>query len=383
VHGESVDGIPNWVRGEESLELLYPRKHKMALLGLGGSIGTGPEGVTAEAFVVSSFDDLKANKSKAVGKVVVFNAPWVSYGKTVAYRVGGADAASAVGGVAALVRSITPYSLYTPHTGSMYYSGRVRKVPTAAITVEDAEMLARMQARGQPIKLKLVMGAHSPPPTASRNILAQVNGSQLPDYIVLIGGHIDSWDVGQGAMDDGAGFFSAWEAVRIINNLIKQQKLPRPRRSIRVIGWVNEEMGARGAIVYKQKHQNELSKHQIAIESDSGNFKPTGFGFSGSASALSVMQNISALLAPLQADAIYPGQGADTDNGFLVDAGVPGGSLESEGFSEKPFYYFNYHHSNADTITSLNYEGVRASVAAFAVMAYVLADIPENLQQMS
>jgi carboxypeptidase Q len=220
--------------------MLTPRNHTMGVLGLGRSVGTPPGGIEADAFVVSSFDDLKANASKAVGRIVVFNAPFVSYGETVMYRVSGASVAASYGAVAALVRSVTPLSLYTLHTGEMGYDSRYPAIPTASVTVEDAEMMARMQARGQHVRLHLKMDAYTAPDTKSRNVMAELVGSTYPDEIVLIGGHSDSWDVGQGAMDDGAGFFSGWEAVNILTALVSAGKIERPKRTIRCILWVDE-----------------------------------------------------------------------------------------------------------------------------------------------
>eukprot|EP01119_Soliformovum_irregulare_P012072 TRINITY_DN3110_c0_g1_i1.p1 TRINITY_DN3110_c0_g1~~TRINITY_DN3110_c0_g1_i1.p1 ORF type:complete len:479 (+),score=139.75 TRINITY_DN3110_c0_g1_i1:72-1508(+) len=382
VQKEFVPNITNWKRNEESLVMTAPRHHKMALLGLGTTIGTGPAGIEGEVLVVTSFDELSKRASEAKGKIVVYNQPWVDYSTTVQYRGSGASAAAKVGAIAALVRSITPYSLYTPHTGSMYYQSGIPQIPCAAITVEDAEMMWRMQNRGQKIRVNLHMGAENGPPNvSSSNIIAEVVGSQSSQEVVVMGGHVDSWDVGQGAMDDGGGLFTSWSALSVINNLILEKKLPRPKRTIRVVLWVNEEMGARGSEVYLADHLTELKNHQLAIETDSGNFDPTGFGFTGTPAAQEIIRNISTLLAPIQANQIWEGQGADTDNWPLVNKGVPGGSLKSTGFSSSPFFYFNYHHSNADTMTALNQNGLRKSVAALAVMSYVAADIPERLPQ--
>jgi len=184
-------------------------------------------------------------------------------------------------------------------------------------------------------------------------------------------------------MDDGGGIFTAWESLTLINQLVLNNIIPRPRRTLRVIGWVNEEMGARGAQAYVQAHQSELPNHILAVESDSGNFAPIGFGFSGSAAALAIMQNISELLEPIGASNIYPGEGADTDNGYLVAQGVPGASFESTGFGgpDDDAFYFNYHHTNADTITSLNRDGLRLSVAAMSIVVYVVADLEHSLRE--
>eukprot|EP01127_Copromyxa_protea_P008455 TRINITY_DN1940_c0_g2_i10.p1 TRINITY_DN1940_c0_g2~~TRINITY_DN1940_c0_g2_i10.p1 ORF type:complete len:413 (+),score=124.47 TRINITY_DN1940_c0_g2_i10:13-1251(+) len=326
---EPVPNITHWVRGDESLDMISPRKAKMALLGLGTSVGGD---VTAEVIVVSSFDDLHKNAEKAKGKIVVYNVPFVTYSETVQYRSSGAIEAAKVGAVASLVRSITPFSLYTPHTGIQHYKDGVAKIPAAAITVEDAEMMDRMYKRGQRIVLHLVMKAQSFPDTKSWNILAEIPGKVSPQEVVVMGGHSDSWDVGQGAIDDGGGFFSAVHAVLLINKLIKEGKLPQPRRTIRAVLWVDEEVNQRGAAAYLEAHQAELKDHIIAMESDIGNFDPTTLGFSGVPEALKIIQAIvTDLMGESGVNKIEEGKGADTDNGPLCLQGVPCGSLSGTG----------------------------------------------------
>jgi len=239
-----------------------------------------------------------------------------------------------------------------------------------------------MQARGQRIRVKLYMEAKNLDPVSSYNILAEVPGAQNPEQVVVLGGHSDSWDVGTGCMDDGGGMWSAWEAVNLINSLVQSGDLPRPRRTIRVVLWVDEEVSQRGAQTYLNDHINELNNHVLAMESDSGNFMPLGFGFSGSQAAFALVDEIGkVLLAPIGAGNMTYGDGADVDNGPLVSAGVPGGSLHSAGFDAQgaDAYYFYFHHSNADTFTIINHLGMRNSVAAFAVMSYVVADMEQRL----
>ncbi|MEX0748235.1 MAG: M28 family peptidase, partial [Rhodothermales bacterium] len=231
VRGEEVV-VPRWVRGEESLRMLEPRTEKLALLGLGGSVGTPVEGITADVLVVRSFEELEKRGADAAGRIVLFNAPFTSYGETVAYRTDGASRAARHGAVASLIRSVGPASMYTPHTGMMRYEDGVQEIPHAAITLEDAEMLQRMFDRGQRIRLTLKMEARTLPDVPSRNIIAEIRGTTNPEEVIVLGGHIDSWDVGQGAMDDGGGCVAAWEAVR----LLKELNL-RPRRTVRVVLW--------------------------------------------------------------------------------------------------------------------------------------------------
>src|SRR5215211_7067893 len=213
VRGEPVM-VPRWVRGEESARLVQPRAARLHLLGLGGSVGTPGRGITAEVLVVSSFEDLAAKAAQARGRIVLFDVPFTSYGQTVGYRGRGAVEAAKVGAVASLIRAVGPFGMQTPHTGSMQYdtTGAVAKIPGAALSMEDAMMLHRMHDRGERVVVTLVMGARTLPDAPSRNVVAELVGSERPDEVVVFGGHIDSWDVGTGAMDDGGGVVAAWEA---------------------------------------------------------------------------------------------------------------------------------------------------------------------------
>ncbi len=360
--------VPKWVRGDESLEMVAPRRAKLPLLGLGGSVGTPPEGIRAELLVVGSFEELEARKNEAKGRIVLLNAPFTSYGQTVTYRVVGAVAAARAGAVASLIRSVTPFSMRTPHTGQMRYDPSTPQIPHAAITVEDADMLQRMQARGERVELLLKMDAQRLPDVHSRNVMGEIVGWEHPDEVVVMGGHIDSWDVGQGAMDDGGGSIAAWEAVRLMHHLGL-----RPRRTVRVVLWTNEENGLRGARTYRDEHRSEIGNHILAIESDAGVFKPLGFGFSGSERAFRIVREIGTLLDRIDAGTITRG-GGGADIGPLMELGVPGMGLRVQG--EK---YFWYHHTEADTVDKLDPREMAECVAAMAVMAYVAADLPERL----
>ena len=367
VRGEPVM-VPRWVRGAESAELVSPRPQGLPLLGLGGSIGTPAQGITAELLIVKSFDDLKARAAEARGKIVLYDVPFTTYGATVQYRGTGAIEAAKVGAVAALVRSVTPSSMRTPHTGGMRYDSTVSRIPAAAITVEDSEMLHRIQRRGERITVRLTMGAQLLPDVESRNLVGELKGRERPDEVVVIGGHIDSWDVGSGAMDDGGGVVIAWEAVR----LLKQLGLT-PRRTIRVVGWTNEENGLRGGLAYRDAHAAELDQHVLAIESDGGVFRPIGFGFNGSDSARAILRQVVTLLKPLAADSLLAA-GGGADIGPIMQRGVPGMSHVVDGTR-----YFWYHHTEADTPDKLDPREVAQNVAAMAIMAYVVADLPERL----
>jgi len=368
VHSEPVM-VPKFVRGHEKAELLEPRYLNLPMLGLGQSVATPKGGVTADVLVVSSYDDLKAHAAQAAGKIVLFDVPFTNYGQTVAYRSGGAVAAAKVGAVGMLLRTVGPYSMRNPHTGSMGpYDSTVKKIAAAAITVEDAAMLHRMQNRGQRIVVRLEMEAHMEPDSPSRNVMGELTGREKPDEVVVFGGHIDSWDVGTGAMDDAGGVVIAWEAVRLLKKLGLT-----PRRTIRAVGWVNEENGGRGGLAYRDAHKSELGKYVAAIESDGGTFKFRGFGFTGTDSAFAVINQISRLFKPLGVDSATIG-GGGADIGPIMGEGVPGMGHNVDGTR-----YFWYHHSEADNVDKIDPRELAENVAAMAIMAYVLADMPVKL----
>jgi carboxypeptidase Q len=368
VRGEPVM-VPRWVRGHEQVELLEPRYLKMPMLGLGQSVGTPVGGIQAEVLVVSSFDELKARAADARGKIVLFDVPFTGYGQTVRYRGTGANEASRVGAVGMLLRSVGPFGMRTPHTGSMQaYDSTVARIPAAAISMEDAAMLHRMQQRGQKIVVRLQMEAHMMPDVPSRNVVAELRGREAPDEVVVFGGHIDSWDVGTGAMDDAGGVVIAWEAVRLLKTLGL-----RPRRTIRVVGWTNEENGGRGGAGYRDAHRAELDRHIVAIESDGGTFKFRGFGFTGSDSAMTIVRQVARLLRPLGADTVFTG-GGGADIGPIMALGVPGMAHVVDGTR-----YFWYHHTEADNVDKIDPRELAENVAAMAIMAYILADLPNPL----
>ena len=370
VRGEPVM-VPHWVRGEESAALVKPRAQILNMIGLGRSVGTPRGGITAPVLVVTSFADLEAKASQAKGKIVLFDVPFTSYGATVAYRGGGASAAAKVGAVAALVRSVASFSIQSPHTGAMTYDSTVARIPTAALSVEDAMMLHRMSDRGEQVVVTLRMDAKTLPDARSRNVVAEIVGSEKPDEIVVLGGHIDSWDVGQGAMDDAGGSVAAWEAVRLMKKLGL-----RPRRTVRVVLWTNEENGLRGATGYRDAHVSELGKHVMAMESDNGVFKPTGVSIGSTAAGVAMARDIASLLSRFGAASAVPG-GPQADIGPLYAAGVPTVAPVVDGSR-----YFWYHHSAGDTMDKLNPREVAECVALMAVMAYVIADMPGTLPRV-
>jgi carboxypeptidase Q len=368
VHTEPAT-VPHWVRGAERAEIVKPTAQPLAMLGLGNSVGTSPGGVEAETLVVRSFDELQQRGREAAGRIIVFNAPFTNYGETVVYRMDGPSRAARAGAVAMLLRSVGPPGLRTPHTGVLRYADDAPKIPAAAISTEDADQLQRMQDRGTPVVVRLVMGAQMLPDVESANVVGELVGREHPEQIIVVSGHSDSWDVGRGAMDDGGGCVVTWEALRVLKRLNL-----RPRRTIRVVLFVNEENGTRGGTAYRDRHAAELANHVLMLESDGGVFRPLGFGFSGSDPARAIVTQIATLLSPIGADRIGAG-GGGTDIGPAIQAGkLPAMSLDVDGTR-----YFLIHHTPADTVDKLDPTEVSRCVAAVAVMAYVVADMPERL----
>ena len=367
VHGEEVM-VPKWVRGKESATMTAPWEKDLAKLGLGGSGGTGPRGVSGEVLVVDSFDDLTAKASQAKGKIILYNVPFTTYGKTVQYRYRGASEAAKVGGIASLVRSVGPYSMNTPHTGTSAYEDGVKKIPHAAITLEDAAMMGRMAKRGLTVKVSLYMEAQTYEDALSHNVMGEIKGSEYPDEVIVLGGHIDSWDAGQGAHDDGGGCVAAWQAVKLIKDLGL-----KPKRTIRAVMWTNEENGLRGGEAYRDAHFDNLDNHILAMESDAGVFKPSGFGFSGPDESLKILQDIGTLLYRIDSGKITKG-GGGADIGPIMREGVPGMGLKVDGSR-----YFWYHHTAADTFDKVDQDEFNRCIATMAVMAYVVADMDERL----
>lgn len=368
VHGETVM-VPHWVRGSESAFLITPRATPLHMIGLGRSVGTPRAGITAPVMIVSSFDDLTKRAAEAKGKIVLFDVPFTSYGETVRYRGGAASAAARAGGVAALIRSVSSYSIQNPHTGAMNYDSTFAvKIPAAALSVEDALMLHRMANRGEKVLVNLKMSANTLPDAPSRNVIAEIRGSEKPDEVVVLGGHTDSWDVGQGAMDDGGGVVAAWEAVKLIKRLGL-----KPRRTIRVVAWTNEENGSRGGTGYRDAHRAEVDKHVLAMESDNGVFKVLGLGISAGPGGLAMGQDIASLFSSFGATKATDG-GSDADTGPLNALGVPTISPTVDGTR-----YFWFHHSSGDTMDKLDPHEMAENVAFLAVTAFVAADMPGYL----
>jgi carboxypeptidase Q len=373
--------VPKWVRGRESLTMLEPRERTIPMLGLGGSTATPPEGITAEVVVVRDLEDLTLRGEQVRDKIVLFNYAMSAsraedgggYGSAVRYRVSGARWAAEHGALAALVRSVTTRSFQSPHTGGMNYWDAPKRVPAAAISVEAAEFMARCQERGIRVVVTLKMEARDEGLVPAANVIAELRGSERPEEIVVIGGHLDSWDVGQGAHDDGGGCVMAMEALTTLRKLGL-----RPRRTIRVVLFANEENGVAGGKTYARIHADDLKNHVAAIEADSGSFAPLGFSYEiedeeRAKAAGEQLRDIARLLEPLGATRVREG-GSGADIGPMRPAGVP-----LLGQNSDMSRYFDIHHTEADTLDKVNPDDLSRHVAAMAIMAYVLADMPERL----
>lgn len=369
VHKEKVM-VPRWVRGRESLSITSPVKRDLTMIGLGMSVGTKGT-MQGELAVVQHIDELaKMPKDVLKGKIVLINQVMPAYdekqhnshyGPTVRARTSGASEAARMGAKAVLVRSVTATSLNTPHTGSLRYDDDVKKIPAAAVSAESADFLQRSVVRG-PVKVSLSMGARMLPDAPSANVIAEVTGREKPDEVVVIGGHIDSWDVGTGASDDGSGCMMAMEAAL----MLKELELI-PKRTIRVVLFTNEENGLRGAKGYFEAHGKET--HVGAIEADAGSGAPWGFSIASKDEA-QVAQLVAyrSLFKGIGADNISAGWGG-ADISPLTEAGVLSMAVRPDGS-----HYFDLHHSPADTIDKIDPAALEGNAAAMALMAYIIAE---------
>ena len=377
VHMEPMTA-PRWHRGEESLTLLSPRQYpyKMNMLSLGSSMGTGPDGITAEVVVVRNETQLAqwAVQGRVAGKIVLFNwyCDWARqgngcYGQGSGLRGRGAGVASRYGAVAALIRSVTGFSMNTPHTGS----SSPANISWAAITIEDADMLQRLQDRGLTLTVKLVTSGTgtSLSATTNHNVIADITGSDYPNEVVLISGHFDSWDVGNGVMDDAAGAWIGWSAL----TLMKALGL-KPKRTVRLVLWACEETGGLGGIQYHADHKADSDKYSIVMESDSGVFYPWGMEFSGSANARAIMQSIGVLTKAINTTGITGGGGGLDVQPWISESNVPGGSIWTQNNR-----YFNYHHTGADNMAVLDPQHLDMAAALWTVYTWVLADTDSML----
>ena len=392
--------VPHWVRGHEAAEIVTPglngAPRRLHMLGLGMSVGTPGQGITAPVVFVHTFDELDALPPGSIrGKIVVYNPGWHGYGVGSLYRTTGASRAAAKGAVAMLVRSATGLVEQTPHTGTLRYDEKQPKIPAAAISPEDALLIERLVKEGT-VAVHLQMDAHQEADVQSGNVVGEIPGSEKPDEVVVLGGHIDSWDVGQGAQDDGSGIMAAYGAVKLIHDLGL-----KPRRTLRLVFWVNEENGGAGGRAYRDAVAKNIDKHVAAMEMDDGAEAPRGIGYTVLArtpggrraatmqqmmregpppfnmdalspeqkQSFNTMQQIAALLEPIGANKVFPA-GGGSDISPIVALGVP--SLAPITVAE---HYFDWHHTEADTLDKVNLQDFRKDIGLLAVTTFVLADM--------
>ena len=377
--------VPQWIRGTETAELVeYPGQapgtgQKILVTALGGNAPTPPDGITADVVVVRSFDELKLlGRDKVAGKIVLFNVVFdkqkaengmagQAYGEAVAYRGNGAKAAAALGAVASLVRSVGNADYRLPHTGWNAAAG----IPAGAVSSEDADLISHLAAQGR-IRIHLTLTAHDGPEVLSYNVVGDLKGSAHPDQVVIVSGHLDSWDLGTGAIDDAAGVAAAMETAELIHRLHLQ-----PKRTIRVIAWMDEENGGRGHDAYAKAHAGEFESYAAAIESDLGAGHPLGFRAAISPKGLPLLKPVQGILQSFGANVISltdESPGADIEP--LAKAGVP-----TLGILQDARSYFSYHHTAADTLDKIVPQELRENAAALAVMGYALASMPERLPE--
>jgi carboxypeptidase Q len=382
VHLEEVK-VPHWIRGVETAELVeYPGQapgtsQKIVLTALGGNTPTSPDGITAEVVVVNSFDELKAlGREKVAGKIVLFNVVFdkqkaasgmagEAYGEAVAYRGGGAKAAAELGAAASLVRSVGNADYRLPHTGWSAAAG----IPAGAVTSEDADLMARLSAQGK-VRMRLTLTSQTGPDVLSYNVIADLKGSEHPEQVVIVSGHLDSWDLGTGAIDDAAGVAVAMETAELVQRLHLH-----PSRTIRVIAWTDEENGGRGHDAYAKDYAAELANHVAAMESDTGAAHPLGFEAKINPKGLLLLKPVQDVLQSFGANVIrLTERSPGADIAPLAKAGVP-----TLGVMQDARTYFNYHHTAADTLDKIVPQELRENAAAMAVMGWALANLPEPL----
>jgi carboxypeptidase Q len=379
--------VPHWVRGAETAELVQfagqapGTTQKIVLTALGGSVATSAEGLTAPVIAVDSFEHLASlGRDKVAGKIVLFNARFDkqmtaqgfaldAYGQAVVYRGTGASAAARLGAVASLVRSVGGADYRLPHTCALGYASDAPKIPAAAVAAEDADLIAYLTAQG-PVRLHLTLTPQMLSDVESYNVIADVKGSEHPEQVIIVSGHLDSWDLGTGAIDDGAGVAVAMQVAQLIKRLGL-----RPKRTIRVIAWMNEENGLRGGRTYAEDHKAEFANHVAAIESDLGAGHPIGFTAHVNAKALEMLRPIAAVLQASGAGIIRQSQNAEgADVSPLDAAGVPTLAPIQDNRT-----YFNYHHTAADTLDKVVPRELAENAAVVAVLAYTIANLTEPL----
>src|SRR5881394_3808772 len=374
--------VPHWVRGEETATLVqFPGQaekttQKIVLCALGASIATPADGITAEVIAVRNFDELKSlPRDKVTGKIVLFNYPFdkqmaaegrggEAYGEAVVYRADGPSAAARQGAVACLIRSVGGADYRLPHTGQTDYANDAPKIPAGAVTAEDADLIADLVRQG-PVKIKLLLTPQTLPDIESANVIGDIKGSEHPEQVIVVSGHLDSWDLGTGAIDDGAGVAVSMEAA----NLIQKLHL-KPKRTIRVIAWMNEENGLAGGKTYAKDHEKEIANHFAAMETDGGAGHPLGINYATKKEAKTFFDPIAKVLLSSGASILNLAEHPGADISPLTELGVPGFSPIQDNR-----YYFSYHHTAADTLDKIVPQELAENAAVVTVTAYALANL--------
>ena len=376
--------VPHWVRGEESAALVqFPGQaenttQKIVLCALGASVATPGNGITAEVIAVRNFDELKSlPRNKVAGKIVLFNYPFdkqmaaegrgnEAYGEAVVYRSDGPSAAARQGAMACLIRSVGGADYRLPHTGLTDYAGDAPKIPAGAVTAEDADLIADLVRQG-PVKMKLVLTPQTLPDVESANVIGDIKGSEHPEQVIIVSGHLDSWDLGTGAIDDAAGVAVSMEAA----NLIQKLGL-KPKRTIRVVAWMNEENGSAGSKQYAKDYGKE--NHFAAMETDGGAGHPLGLDIKGKAEVKKMLAPVAAILQQSGAGTLNLVEHCGADIEPLEKAGVPAFSPIQDSR-----FYFNYHHTAADTLDKIAPKELAENSAVVAVVGYALANMEQPL----
>ena len=376
--------VPHWVRGVETGELtMWPGQasgttQKIVLTALGGSVATPQEGITSEVVVVDDWKQLRALPAGAVkGKILLFNHAFdkelaatghglEAYGGSVVYRGAGPIAGATAGAIAVLVRSVGGADFRLPHTGATVYAPGVTKIPAAAVTAEDSELLKTLTSEG-PVKMHLTLTPQQLPDVESYNVIADWKGSEHPEQVVVVSGHLDSWDLGTGAIDDGAGVVVSMQALQLMKNLGI-----RPRRTVRMIAWMSEEEGSEGAEAYMKDHAGEMGNHVGAIESDLGADHPTGIYYAGKPELGRWLRAVAEVLDANGAGQLVAAPETGEDIGGMTRHGVPSFAPVQDNR-----FYFNYHHTAADTFDKVDRKHLNENAAITAVLAYALADSPD------
>ncbi len=378
--------VPHWVRGEETAALVqFPGQapdttQKIVLCALGPSVATPANGITAEVIAVRNFDELKSlPRDRVAGKIVLFNYPFdkqiaaegragEAYGEAVVYRSDGPSAAARQGAVACLIRSLGGADYRLPHTGMTKYANDAPKIPAGAVTAEDADLIVDLVRQG-PVKMKLVLTPQQLPDVESYNVIADIKGSAHPEQVIIVSGHLDSWDLGTGAIDDGAGVAVSMEVA----NLIQKFHLT-PKRTIRVIAWMNEENGEAGSKQYAKDREKEFSNHFAAMETDGGAGHPIGINIKANAEVKKMFAPVAAILQESGAGILNLVEHCGADIEPLEKAGVPSFSPIQDNR-----FYFNYHHTAADTLDKIVPKELAENSAVVAVLAYALTNMEQPL----